>query len=196
MMRSRSPCVPPVRTHLGFTLIELMVTLIIVAILLAIGLPQMREFISDQRVRAAISDIQGDLAFARADAMGNQRRDLVLATNLTDWNGGWSVCIESSPITSPPTCAAGSPLRASPALGGQLKSCASATGLIRLAFTPDGTVDVNPPLVDNDYIRVSDDMGDTDASNDKIRSIYFAPMGRRMHVERENGGINGATPCT
>ena len=91
------PCMPKLpRSGRGFTLIELMVTLTIAAILLAFGMPQMREFIADQRVRSAISDIHGDLVFARADALGNQRRTVVVAKTGMDWNAGWSVCVAAT----------------------------------------------------------------------------------------------------
>ena len=73
-----------------------------------------------------------------------------------------------------------------------MKSCASLVSLVGFAYRPDGSLDA-PPIAGG-YIRVSDDMGDSDTGNDKIRSLYFAPMGR-ITTARENGGINGATPC-
>lgn len=180
--------------HSGFTLAELMVTVAIMAILMTIGIPEFSQFIANQRVRVAISDIQGDLVFARADALNNQRRIVVLSANGTNWNAGWRICVASSPASYNCT---GSPeiLRVSQALSGRLKSCGSQASLARLAFRPDGRIDLNPAFAGNGYIRVSDDMGDTDATNDKIRSIYFGPSGR-LNVMQENGGLNGVAPCS
>jgi len=177
----------------GFTLIELMVTLAIMAILMTLAMPQYNQFMADQRVRVAISDIQSDLLFARADAVNNQRRIVVKAVNDTNWNAGWSICIAKA--TDSFDCT-GSPeiLRVSLALGGQLKSCGSQDSLAKLAFRPDGRIDLSFAGTGTGYIRVSDDMEDVDAANDKIRSIYFGPSGR-FNVVQENGGLNGAEPC-
>ena len=175
----------------GFTLIEMMVTVAIAAIVMMFGIPEMNQLIADQRVRAAISDLQGDLLFARADALNNQRRIVVESVNGTDWNGGWRICVAGTPASDNCT---GSPevLRVSQALGGQLKSCGYPATLINIAFRPDGRID--PAFAGNGYIRISDSMGDTDAANDKIRSLYFGLSGR-INVMQENGGSNGAAPC-
>lgn len=175
----------------GFTLIELMVTIAIMAIVLMLGVPEFNQFIANQRVRTAISDIQGDLVFARADALNNQRRIVVESVNGTDWNEGWRICVAAT--ASAYDCA-GSPeiLRVSQVLGGQLRSCGSQASLARIAFRPDGRIDLNPAFAGNGYIRVSDDMGN--AATNKIRSIYFGPGGR-MNVREENGRSNGAMPC-
>lgn len=50
----------------GFTLIELLVTLTIGAILLAIAVPQMREFIERKRVAGAASELASDIRLARS----------------------------------------------------------------------------------------------------------------------------------
>lgn len=177
----------------GFTLVELMVTLAIVAIVMTIGVPQLTQFIANQRVRVAASDIQGDLLFARADAINNQRRIVVEPVNGTNWDGGWRICVASTATSYNCT---GSPevLRVSQALGGHLKSCALPTSLANIAFNPDGRIDLNPAFAGNGYIRVSDDMNDADTANDKIRTIYFGPSGR-MSIVWESGGLNGVVPC-
>ena len=183
----------PQTGNCGFTLVELMVTVAIMSIVMTLGIPQFNQFIVDQRVRVAISNIQGDLLFARADALNNQRRIVVESVNANDWDAGWRICVAATDTAYNCT---GSPeiLRVAQALGGQLKSCASQNSLAKLAFRPDGRIDLNPAFAGGGYIRISDDMGDIDAANDKIRSIYFGPSGR-MNVIQENGGLHGALPC-
>lgn len=56
----------PRRPIIGLTLIELMVTLTIGAILLALAVPQMREYIVRKRVSNAATELVGDIRLARA----------------------------------------------------------------------------------------------------------------------------------
>ena len=64
----------------GFTLIELMIVLLIVAILVAVGLPSMTDFVADERVRTVTSDIMSEIGFARATAVVQSRRGTVRAS--------------------------------------------------------------------------------------------------------------------
>lgn len=53
---------------LGFTLIELMVVIVIVAIMAAIGLPSLRAFISHNRVVTQTNDVLAAIQTARSEA--------------------------------------------------------------------------------------------------------------------------------
>jgi prepilin-type N-terminal cleavage/methylation domain-containing protein len=57
------------RFRRGLTLVELMVTLTIGAILLALTVPQMREYIARKRVSGAATELIGDIRLARAMVM-------------------------------------------------------------------------------------------------------------------------------
>ncbi|MGH8670495.1 MAG: pilus assembly FimT family protein, partial [Burkholderiales bacterium] len=57
----------------GFTLIELLIVISIAAILVTVGIPSFREFIADQRVRVAASDLAGELSLVRAEAIKRNR---------------------------------------------------------------------------------------------------------------------------
>lgn len=59
----------------GFTLVELMVTIAILAILATIGLPSFQRLIADYRVSAQANSVQGLLQFARSEAV--KRRESV-----------------------------------------------------------------------------------------------------------------------
>jgi type IV fimbrial biogenesis protein FimT len=70
----------------GFTLVELMLSLGVLAILVAIAVPSMRSFIENSRIRAASESLQNGVTLARNEAVRrNQRIEFVsLAT-------GWVV---------------------------------------------------------------------------------------------------------
>src|SRR5574343_230104 len=53
----------------GFTLIELMITVVILIILTSIALPDMRAFINSTRLSSSANDILADLALARSEAI-------------------------------------------------------------------------------------------------------------------------------
>jgi len=56
------------RSQRGFSLIELMVTVIVAAILLAVAVPNMRKFMQRNRVANQSNSIMADLTFARGQA--------------------------------------------------------------------------------------------------------------------------------
>lgn len=66
----------------GFTLIELMFTLIVLAVLLGIGVPNFRDFIRNSRLSSAANDLLADLNLARSEAV--KRRVPVTLCKSTD----------------------------------------------------------------------------------------------------------------
>ncbi len=60
---------PAPRRTRGFTLLELMTTITIVAVLLAIGVPSMRSMIQRNRVSSANNDLAASIAYARTTAI-------------------------------------------------------------------------------------------------------------------------------
>lgn len=57
------------RSCYGFTLVELVVTMAVAAILVAIAIPNMRTFIQNGRLNTQVNDLIGDLNFARSEAI-------------------------------------------------------------------------------------------------------------------------------
>lgn len=90
--------------RLGFTLVELMVTVAVVAILLAIGAPQLQSFMFKQRVAADIDTLGASMHLARSEALKRSGRvsvcplpsgqaDRCVSTATKDWSHGWMVFI-------------------------------------------------------------------------------------------------------
>ena len=80
----------------GFTLIEMMITLAVFALLLMVGLPSMTIWLQNQQIRTSAEGLQAGLQLARAEALrrnGPVRFQLVdtltaacvLANNGTNW---------------------------------------------------------------------------------------------------------------
>jgi type IV fimbrial biogenesis protein FimT len=86
----------------GFTLIEALVVLSIIAILLAIAMPSFRDFAAARAVNAQISDFAGSLRLARTEAIKRGRPVVMCRTNDpqaaapscnsgADWQNGWLI---------------------------------------------------------------------------------------------------------
>ncbi len=82
----------------GFTLLEILTTMAIAAILLAIGIPSFQYVTNANRVTGEINGLLGDLQFARAEAV-KEGRTVTVCTSTdgascagsTSWAGGWIV---------------------------------------------------------------------------------------------------------
>ncbi|HLX79845.1 MAG TPA: GspH/FimT family pseudopilin [Burkholderiales bacterium] len=76
----------------GFTLIEVMVTVAIVAVLASFALPGVRDYLATGAIRAASSDYYAALLAARSEAI-KRRTNAVVAPIGTTWNTGWTVTV-------------------------------------------------------------------------------------------------------
>jgi len=82
----------------GFTMIELITTMSIVAILLGIGVPSFRYITNADRASSEINGLLGDLQFARAQAIRSGQAVSVCSTTngatcgaSNSWRTGWLV---------------------------------------------------------------------------------------------------------
>src|SRR5688572_11389018 len=80
------------RQH-GFTLWELLMTLLVAGILLGIGVPNVMEFSRNAAMTAAANDLISATLMARTEAV--KRQAFV------------TVCLSDNPTDTPPTCTAG-----------------------------------------------------------------------------------------
>ena len=72
----------------GVTLVELMVTVVITGILMAVGIPQMGEWIRRNSIGSAAETVQNGLRQAEAEAIRRNQRVEFLLTNATPSQSG------------------------------------------------------------------------------------------------------------
>lgn len=83
----------------GFTLIELITTVMISAILLAAATPFFRDFVLGQRIRAAASDLASSLVYARSEAV-KRNTGVTIAPATGGWQNGWTVTVGAAVLSS------------------------------------------------------------------------------------------------
>lgn len=121
------------RVQSGFTLIELMITLVIAAILLTVGVPSFTGFIKDNRLTAAANTFVASINRARSEAIKRGASVGVLSQNGTSWENGWTIWVDAD---SDGVQDAGElVLEAAPAIEGTVTLTASAES----SFVYDGT---------------------------------------------------------
>jgi type IV fimbrial biogenesis protein FimT len=81
----------------GFTLIELIVTMTVAAILIALAVPGMNSLAQSNRRSAEVSDLVLALNYARSEAIKqNTTTGVSIAAVGNSWASGWNVCCTST----------------------------------------------------------------------------------------------------
>lgn len=82
----------------GFTLIELVVTVAIVAILATLAVPTMRDTVLNQQVKTAAFDVYSSLIYARSEAI-KRNASINVVQEAGGWAAGWTVRLASDNST-------------------------------------------------------------------------------------------------
>lgn len=96
-----TPAKAPMKSRpVGFTIIELMITLVLISILAAIAAPSVRDTIRNARMTSIANDLLTDMSIARAEAVKRGIATAVCAsTNGTScggaWKDGWIIFTDS-----------------------------------------------------------------------------------------------------
>ncbi|MEO8938701.1 MAG: GspH/FimT family pseudopilin [Burkholderiaceae bacterium] len=88
----------------GFTLIELMIVMVVIAIMMAIAVPSFVSFISNYRATSATNEFLQGVTMTRSEALKRGRRvlmvpnasDGVTPSTSGDWVYGWTVFVDNN----------------------------------------------------------------------------------------------------
>lgn len=123
----------------GFTLVELLITIAIAAVLMAIGVPSLTSFLADQAAAGNADEFAAAVRYSRTEAMKRGRAVTMCAStdpaanapacNAADWMTGWAITVP------------GTVLRVQNALRAMDSTTAAAT---TLTFAANGLVTGGP----------------------------------------------------
>lgn len=132
-----------VNRHLGFNLIELMVTLSVATILMTMGVPSMQAAIESGRVSSQINDLLASIQLARSESVKTGRRvvlckstDMASCASDGGYDQGWIVFVD---LDNDATVDTGEPIvRVHGPLAGDHSFAGSDDVTQYVAFTSDG----------------------------------------------------------
>lgn len=78
----------------GFTLIELMVTLAIVVVLMAVAVPSLTTFQRNAQLTTFSNTMLASMNAARGEAMKRGRYAMVVPLDGSNWSSGWTVFVD------------------------------------------------------------------------------------------------------
>jgi type IV fimbrial biogenesis protein FimT len=133
----------------GLTLIELMVVVAVAAVILAIAVPSMREFMVRQRVKAINAELVNDLQFARSESI--TRKDTVWVSFRTDDDA--MTCYTIHTRLGLGDCDCRRPLGT---------ACPDLPGLVEMKTVQvprSTTVTLQPPAAPDDFVHFSEPNG-------------------------------------
>jgi type IV fimbrial biogenesis protein FimT len=82
----------------GFTLIEVMVVVAILAIMLSLAVPSLRSLLDGNRLEARSTELAASIHLARMEAIkrGPGARVSVTPNSATGWSAGWTVFVDTT----------------------------------------------------------------------------------------------------
>lgn len=80
----------------GFSLVELLTVLAVVAILLALGVPGFQPLLRNQRLSTSVNGFVGAIHLARSEAIRRGSRVDLAPADSADWARGWVVFIDQN----------------------------------------------------------------------------------------------------
>ena len=180
----------------GFTLIELMITIAIVAVIAMIGIPAMGDFILNNRIRSQSGNLMLQLAHARSEAIRTASRVTICPGQVSDvtgdpvcngttaWENGWVSFVDTN--KDPEENSDETPLLISTALDGN-NTLRSAVFSTYISFRHDGG---SGPGQGGSFA-----LCDSRGFGDDARAIVIALIGRIKVLKATEAASFGVTDC-
>ena len=192
----------------GLTLIELMTTLLVMAIVLGIGVPAFTNIMATNRMAATVNKLVATIHVARAEAVKRQANATLCASTdgatcnaAAGLRDGWIVFIDGvEPIAANGVVdGADVVLQAQGAIPDSITTFAvdPGVGLQYVSIAPTGFRQTIPGLPSVNNILMCDDRGNEDTGGGVAagRRIFVSPVGRpqvyRMQAEVQAGPLGG-----
>jgi len=172
----------------GMTMVELLITIVVVTILLALGVPSFQEFIKNNRLTAQTNDFVTAVQLARSEAVKRGSFTTICASTdqedcsgADDWTTGWIVFSDLNQ-DGVPDVGASAPLceetedcmiRTS---GGLTKATLDGAGNVNIRFDPTG--------MSTNAAAVTFTMESDDCKHEQVRDIQITKMGH-MTVSKQ-----------
>ncbi len=175
----------------GLTLIELLVTVAVVSILLAVGVPAYQTMTENNRLVATVNHLVGTLNMARSEAVKRSRPISVCAStngvvcdNTADWTVGWIAFIDQNRDGAADDANAYVARQGTIAAGLQLTATEFDDNTL-LRFLPNGRLEQPAGGNDPDGTFVLCDTRNRDAT--RARAINVNALGRVMLAQDPDG---------
>ena len=177
---------PNIREH-GFTLIELMVTIAVLAIIVTLAAPSFQATIENNRLTSQANELVTALALARSEAVRRNTPVTVCPGSCAlgqGWADGWRVFAEpaGSDRNSANVAVGAELLRVSPALVNPLRFDNAAGLPVLLRFLPDGRVSDRGGA---QVFPVEFDLSSPACTSNSARRIEITRLGRAVAIRRD-----------
>ena len=94
MMRSRKHTIYSSHSHQrGFSIVELMTAVVVLAILIAVAVPSYTSFIANSQIRTTAESITNGISTARAEAVKRNAQIIFILNNDTSWQIGCVIVV-------------------------------------------------------------------------------------------------------
>jgi type IV fimbrial biogenesis protein FimT len=166
------------KKQLGFTLVELMITIAVMATILSIAIPSFTSLISSNAIASQSNHFSGAISLARSEAIKRNtsviicKRANLACTTTGQWEDGWIIFADSD---NDDTLDSGEEIRYIDALKNNYTLRPSAATTHWLAFQSDGKVETN---VSGIFSGVTFRLCGPDADNAASRAISFNVIGQ------------------